>query len=457
MRVSRIASSAFLLALVISILCASSGAARSAPQLPPQPGGAFSQAPAQQAEPPTPTPERKETQSYTLSPEKYEKAVAYSRSRYILFFISFVYGVLILFLVLKLGVATKYRDFAEGLSDRRWLQAIVFVPLLMLTVDIVELPTRIYGHSLSLRYEQSIQRWGSWFWDWTKAELIGLVLGTVFAIILFAVIRKSPRRWWLYFWMAAYPILILIVFGSPWIIDPLFHKFEPLDARHPELVAKIEQVVHRAGLSIPRERMFLMQASVKTNQLNAYVTGLGASKRVVVWDTTIRKTTAPETLFIFGHEMGHYVLGHVRNALVFFAILLFVAFFVGFHALHRALDRWGRSWNIRGPEDWASLPLLMLLLSVIFFFSLPIAGGFSRVQEHNADIYGLEIIHGVVPDSADVAAHAFQVLGEVDLADPNPPAFIEFWLYSHPPLAERLVFARTYDPWSKGEQPKYIK
>ncbi len=459
MRVSRIACSTWLVFLVASILCASDGRAESAPQ---QSAVSAQGAQPTDAQPPataTPhqTPEKKETQGYTLSPDKYHKAVAYSRSLYMLYFISFGYGILVLLLVLKLGVATRYRDFAEGVTDRRWLQAVVFVPLLILTIALVRLPTSIYGHSLSLRYEQSVQGWGSWLWDWTKFELILVILSTLFVIILFAVIRKSPRRWWLYFWMAAYPILILILFGSPWIIDPLFNKFEPLDARHPELVTAIEQVVQRAGLTIPRERMFLMQASLKTNEINAYVTGLGASKRVVVWDTTIQKTTISETLFVFGHEMGHYVLGHVRNSLIFFAILLFAVFFAGFHLLHWSLDRWGSSWSIRGPEDWASLPLMLVLLSFVFFFCTPIIGGFSRMQEHDADVYGLEVIHGLVPNSADVAAHAFQVLGEVDLADPNPPAFIEFWLYSHPPLADRLVFARTYDPWSQGEPPKYVK
>jgi Zn-dependent protease with chaperone function len=237
----------------------------------------------------------------------------------------------------------------------------------------------------------------------------------------------------------------------------LFNKFEPLDAKHPELVTEIEKVVQRAGLQIPRERMFLMQASEKTNRINAYVTGFGASKRVVVWDTTIQKTTTPETLFIFGHEAGHYKLGHIRDGFIFFAALLLVTFYAGFRGMHWALDRWARDWKIYGPEDWASFALFLLLLQLVIFAASPLINGFSRMQEHAADVYGLEVIHGIVPDSPEVAAHAFQVMGEVDLSDPNPPEFITFWLYSHPPVADRLVFAHTYDPWSKGEPPKYVK
>jgi Zn-dependent protease with chaperone function len=112
---------------------------------------------------------------------------------------------------------------------------------------------------------------------------------------------------------------------------------------------------------------------------------------------------------------------------------------------------------VYGPEDWASLAVLLLLLQVMMFVALPITNGFSRMQEHAADVYGLEVIHGLVPNSAEVAAHAFQVMGEIDLADPNPPQIITFWLYTHPPLAERLVFAHSYDPWSKGRSPKYVK
>ena len=200
-----------------------------------------------------------------------------------------------------------------------------------------------------------------------------------------------------------------------------------------------------------------MEASKKTNDLNAYVTGFGASKRVVVWDTTIQKLTTEETLFIFSHEAGHYVLNHVRNGFLFFAAMLLVAFYVGYRGLHWALARWAQDWKICGPHDWASLAVMLLLLQVIAFLAMPIANGFRRAQEHAADIYGLEVIHGIVPNAAEVAAHAFQVLGEVGLADPNPPPIITFWLYSHPPLAERLVFAHSYDPWSKGEPPKYVK
>lgn len=411
----------------------------------------------QTARPGGKTSDQTKTEQYTLSHERYEKAVAYSRAGYTLYFVSYLLGAVVLILLLRSGVVRKFREIAEKMSDKWWIQGFVFVPLLFLTVDLLDLPVHVYWHSLSLRYEQSIQRWGSWFWDWTKGELLGTVFGIVLALILFAVMRWSPRRWWLLFWFPAVLIVLGLIFIMPMVIDPLFNRFEPLNKEHADLVASIEKLTKHAGVPIPPERMFLMVASRKTTAINAYVTGLGASKRVVIWDNTIQKTTNDEALFIVGHELGHYVLRHVLKGALFGAAGLLLALYLLFRGLHWSLDRWGKEWKIYGPEDWVSFAVLLLLLQVLLFFASPAVNAVSRMQEHAADVYGLEVIHGLIPNSEEVAAHTFQVIGELDLADPNPPAFIKFWLYSHPPLAERLVFAHSYDPWSKGNPPKYVK
>jgi STE24 endopeptidase len=404
----------------------------------------------------TSTPEQT-TEQYTLSHERYEKAVAYSRAEYALYFASYILGGIFIFLILRLGIAARLRDIAESASQKRWVQGLVFVPLLVLLVHVLTLPVHIYWHRLSLHYEQSVQGWSSWFWDWTKEQLVILALWIILAQILFAVMRFSPRRWWLLFWFPAIAILLVIIVIWPLVIDPLFNKFEPLGNQHPDLVASIEKLTKRAGVPIPPERMFLMVASQKTNAINAYVTGLGASQRVVIWDTLIQKTSNDETLFVVGHELGHYVLGHVWKGFLAGSAALVVGLYLLFRGLHWSLDRWGREWKILGAEDWASLAVLLLLLQVLLFLSSPAINWFSRMEEHAADVYGLEVTHGLIPNSAEVAAHAFQALGELDLSDPNPPPFITFWLYSHPPVGDRLVFAHTYDPWSKREQPRYVK
>jgi STE24 endopeptidase len=271
------------------------------------------------------------------------------------------------------------------------------------------------------------------------------------------IIRKSPKRWWFYFWFPAYGAFVLIIYGSPWLIDPLFNKFEPLEKDNSQLVAQIEQLTRRTGLDIPRDRMFLMKASEKTNELNAYVTGFGASKRIVVWDTTIQKATTPETLFVVGHEMGHYVLNHVVYGMVLGAVFIFVGLYLIYRVSGWMLRRFGARWKIRELGDWAALPMLALILQVAGFFASPVAASISRQMEHNADIYGLEVTHGINPDPQEAGAHAFQVLGELSLVYPHPSRFLIFWYGSHPSIPDRVRFAHEYDPWSKGEQPKYVK
>ena len=442
-------------------LLATRAAANPQPALPIENGTPqnSSQLPPEREIPPlvTSTPDQAKTEQYTLSHEKYEKAVAYSRADYTLYFVSYILGAIFLFLILRLGIAARLRNIAENASQNRWVQGLVFVPLLRLLVGVLGLPVRMYWHRLSLYYEQSVQGWGSWFWDWTKGQFVILALWLVVVLVLFAVMRFSPRRWWLYFWPPVVLILFVLLVITPLIIDPLFDKFEPLSNQHADLVASIEKLTKHADVPIPPERMFLMVASQKTNEINAYVTGLGASKRVVIWDTLIQKTSNDETLFVVGHELGHYVLGHVWKGFLAGAAALLVALYLLFRGLHWALDHWGHDWKISGAEDWASLAVLLLLLQVLLFFSSPIINWFSRMDEHAADVYGLEVTHGLIPNSSEVAAHAFQALGELDLSDPNPPPFITFWLYSHPPVAERLVFAHTYDPWSKGQKPKYVQ
>lgn len=393
---------------------------------------------------PAPSEQPKQVKTYTLPPEKLARAIAYSQAKNWLHFIAFAYGAVVLVAALAWKVAPRLRDWAQTASRRRIVQAYIFVPLLLLTLDVGNLPISLYDQHLSLEYGQSIQGWGSWFWDWTKGELVEFVLAGMLAWILYGIIRRSARRWWFYFWLATIPIVVFLQFLAPVVFTPLFYKFEPLAAKQPALVAEIEKVTARGGLAIPRDHMFEMKASEKLSSVNAYVAGVGASKRVVVWDTTFQKMTTPQILFVFGHEMAHYVLGHVPLLIVGQCLLLLVFLYAGFHAMDWMIVRAGKRWNIPRVDDWGSLPLLLLVITVVSFLMEPALNSFSRVLEHNADVYGLEVIHGIVPDAPQAAAQAFQILGELDLSDPNPSLFIKFWLYDHPALSERIRFAVDY-------------
>lgn len=411
--------------------------------------------PAQAQASPQPPPQR--ISDYTLSPERYRKAHDIGRLYFRYRLISFFYGIVILWLILRWKLGAKYRTWAERVSSKRFVQALVFSPLLILTLDVLQLPTDIYRHWLSSSYGLSIQSWPSWFWDWTKGELVNLIIATIFIWLLYAVIRKSPRRWWLYFWLVSLPILLSLVFLQPLVVDPLFHKFEPLSQKNPALTVALQNLVQHAGQDIPPERMFWMGAGEKTTTLNAYVTGFGASKRIVVWDTTMAKMDTPQIVFVTGHEMGHYVLQHIPKGLALGAFGLLITFYLGFRFLGWIVARRGERWGIRGLDDFASLPVLLLFFSILAFAGSPLDSAVSRYFEHQADQYALEVTHGLTPDAGQVGAQSFQVLGDVSLDDPDPNPLDVFMFYDHPTIRERIRFSLSYDPWSKGEQPEFVK
>ena len=405
----------------------------------------------------TETPPETVIREYSPPPEQYVRAKAYSHAHYRHFFLSALYGFIVLLLVLRWRIAPAYRNLAERASSRRFVQLIIFTPLILLTIAVLTIPSDIWDQSLDRAFGLNVQSWGAWFGDWLTGQIIALVIGTILAGILYAVIRRSPRRFWLYFWLASLPVLLLLLFLQPLIIDPLFYTFAPLAETQPTLVAEIQKVTHRGGMEIPAERMFLMNASSKQTELNAYVAGFGASKRVVVWDNTVRKATVPETLFVFGHEMGHYVLLHIPKEFAIISVILLVLLYLGYRLAQWMLEQWGAEWGIREMGDWASLPVLIFVISLLAFLSTPAFNAVSRHFEHEADRYGIEVIHGIVANPNQVAAHYFEKSGEQNLSDPSPNRFIKAWFFDHPTRPERVRFVATYDPWSPGKEPVYVK
>lgn len=394
---------------------------------------------------------------FQLSPEKRAEALAYRHRIYWLYAVTTLYTAVLLVLFLRLRVAPRLRNWAEGVTSRRILQLLLFAPPLILLFFVLLSPTDVYSQWLSLQYGLSVQSWGSWLRDWVQIQIIAVFFGTLFISILFAALRRSPRRWWLYFWCAAIPIAFFAVFLEPLYIDPLFYEYEPLEKTHPELVVSIDQLLAHAGLAIPHDHIFLMKASAKTNALDAYVTGFGASKRLVLFDTIIAAERGPVILHTLGHEMGHYVLNHEWIGFGVFAPVFLALLYLVYRVLLWSLARWGAALDIRAASDWAALPLLFLIVFVLTFLLTPAGNAFSRWQEHEADRYGLEVIHGVTPNPGEVASQAFQLEGETNLSDPAPPEFIRLWLFDHPPTNDRIIFCRTYNPWSPGQHPKYVQ
>lgn len=400
---------------------------------------------------------RNDRSAYTLPPDKLAKAQALSHIRTMLQFGGTLWGIVVLLLILQLGIAARMRNVAVNLSKNRWVQGFTFFFQFLLLTTLLSLPLDLYEQHIRRGYGLSVQHWGSWFGDQGKGFGLAFLFGGLGVILLFFLIRKFPRRWWLWLWFPTMAFILLGVFVSPYIIDPLFNKFEPLSKSNPALVAQLEQVVARGrGINIPPERMFLMKASDKVTTLNAYVTGFGSSKRVVVWDTSIAKGTPDEILFIFGHEMGHYVLGHILRGIIFSFVFILVSFFVGFHLFQFLLRRFGPQWRISSQNDWAAFVVFVLVLSVIGFLGQPIQNAYTRTLEHAADVFGLEVIHGIVLNPQATGQAAFDLLGESSYDDPNPSPLVEFWTGSHPPIWFRAAFAKHYDPWAADAQPKYF-
>jgi len=394
---------------------------------------------------------------YTLPPDKLAKALVLYHAGNWAYFGGTAWTIFALWLLLRLGAGSAIRNLAARLTPRRWLQGLIVAPLWLLILTAINLPISLALRQLNLRYGISVEPWSMWWADFGKSLALTLVFGAVILSVLYLLIRRSPRRWWLWFWILALPVELIAVFLIPVVIDPMFDHFTPLLQVNPILVLQLERVASRGHLYISPRRIYVMNASAKVTGPNAYVTGFGTSKRIVVWDTTLRELPTSQILAVYGHEQGHYVLHHIQKGLVFSAAVMFVFFWMGFRLFRWLLHDRGRSWHISSIDDWSSLGALLLLVTVLGFFADPIANAFSRHIEHQADVYGEEVIHGLVPNPQATMAESFQRLGELWLDVPHPNPFIVFWTYSHPPTSDRMRFAAGYDPWAPGHHPRYVQ
>ncbi|HEY0786807.1 MAG TPA: M48 family metalloprotease [Acidobacteriaceae bacterium] len=416
--------------------------------------------------------------AYALPPELLARARALASARDALYFGSVGWSVLVLALLVRgrwgERIALLGQRLSGGRVRRPFVQGLIAAPIWLLLLALINLPAEMLGHHVSLLYHLSIEGWAGWAADWAKGTLLMLGLGTLVLATLYVLLRATGTWAWFWFWLATLPFMVLGVFLAPLLIDPFFNHFTPLAQRDPAVVAQLQRVVARGGLSIPASRMFVMDASRRSTGMNAYVTGFGASKRVVVWDTTLPGSPAStagggppmstdELLSIYGHEQGHYVLGHIWKGMLYSAALLLVFYWIAFRLLRAAIRAHGEQWHIDpNPADWSSLGLLLLLATILGFLAEPLANSFSRMEEHQADVYGQEVIHGLVSDPQAVEVLDSNRLGRVWLEDPDPNRFVVWWSYTHPPTGDRADFAAHYNPWqaaapgAQATKPRYF-
>ena len=395
--------------------------------------------------------------AYQLSPEKLQQAIAFNRALHWLHFGAQFWMLFVLWLFLATGAAARLNASIARKSRNGWLSSAIFSALLVTFVFLFALlPPAAVGHAISLHFGISLQPWGPWAAD-ASTSLRNLVVGATFLLMLVHfLLERSPRRYWLWFSAAMVPLTLIGAFILPTFIDPMYDHYEPLAATHPALVQQLERVVARTGTSIPPDRMFLQRAASKSNGINARVTGLGATKRIVVLDTTADRLPTDEILFIFGHESGHYVLHHVVKGMILAALGTFALMFLVSRLAAWLIARFGARWGIPSLASLPGLVVLLLAITTLQYATAPISNTIGRYFEHQADIYGQEAIHGLVPDPQKTAVSAFQHMGEAGLDDPNPNPFLEFWTYDHPSTARRAAFAAQYDPWAPGKKPEFF-
>ena len=416
-----------------------------------QPVAAQSAPPAQTPTATQPSPQ----QAYTLPPDQLAKAIALSRIRNILDIAGSLWGIAFLWLLLATRASAWLEAWVQRVVSRRWVQGAFFFAALLIVTTLAGLPFDLYGHHVERSYQISVQGWASWFLDSAKGLALTLAIGTPVLLLFHWIVRKWPRRYWFGVWLVTLPILVAVVFIAP-LIGPLFDKFEPLSLHHAALVDRLEKVVARTGTAIPPDRMFLMKASEKTNGLNAYVTGIGATKRIVVWDTTAGRIPDDEVLFIFAHESGHYVLHHLPKGIAISAIGLFFIYWACSTIAAWLILHFGPRWHAPDLASRTGFVVLLFTISILSFLLEPVSNAVSRYFEHQADVYGQEAIHGIVPDPQQTAVAAFNDLGKAWLDDPNPSPVIEFWLYNHPSNEHRAEFALHYDPWANGGRGQFF-
>lgn len=380
-------------------------------------------------------------------PEPTELALQRHQSGNILWVINQIWGALIPLLFLFTGLSARVRDWATRLG-RKWffIVAIYFVIYALLNY-LIDWPLAFYqGYLREHAYGLSNQTFQKWLQDGLLGLGVSIVMGVLFLWIPFLLLKKSPKRWWLYLALLIPPFLFFQMLVTPVFIDPLFNKFGPMENK--ELEGEILALAERSG--IEGSRVYEVDKSVDTKAVNAYVTGFMNTKRIVMWDTLLEKLNEEEVLYVVGHEMGHYVLNHVIRFIVFISVILALALYIIHRSAQYLIRRYEHRFRFSSLSDIAALPLLLLMLHVLSFVATPLILGMSRYHEHEADRFGIELTH-----SNHAAATAFVKLQVENLAVPYHSWLFTLFRDSHPPIGDRIDFLNTYKPWETGDPVVY--
>ncbi|WHY87690.1 M48 family metallopeptidase [Neobacillus novalis] len=367
----------------------------------------------------------------------------YSKIRNLLFFLSTPFEWLFYFLILLFGFSKAFKRWAEDTSKYRLLQTAVYLAWLSFFAFVATFPLNYISYSLSKTYHISTQTFGSWM----KDELIDFWInyGTWLIIVpvLYWLMKKSQKRWWLYGWILSIPFTLFIMFLQPVVIDPLHNDFYPLTNK--ELETKILTLADKA--EIPAKHVFEVNMANKTNALNAYVTGIGSNARIVLWDTTLNRLSDNQILFIMAHEMCHYVEKHIYFGIGGYLLLSLLGLYLTYRLMNWAARRFGKELKIADVRDIRSLPLFFMILSMLLFAASPLMNLASRYEETRADRYAIEMTK-----NPEAAITSFQELTRSGLSQVNPPLLVKLFRYTHPSMLDRISKLEEYEVEHRNEQ-----
>ncbi|WLR53932.1 M48 family metallopeptidase [Mesobacillus subterraneus] len=367
----------------------------------------------------------------------------YSKVRNLLFFLSTPFEWLFYFLILLLGLSKAFKKWGEETAKNKYGQTAIYLIWLSFFAYIATFPLSYISYTLSKTYNISTQSFASWMKDELIDFWVNYAMMFVIVIVLYWLMNKFKRFWWLFAWMLSVPFTLFIMFLQPVVIDPLYNDFSPL--KNKELEAKILEIAGQAN--IPADHVFEVDMAEKTNALNAYVAGIGSNSRIVLWDTTLNRLNDDQILFIIAHEMAHYVEKHLYIGIAGYLVLsLFGLYFVS-RLMNLAIKRWGKEFKLEHPGDLRSLPLFLMFLSMIMFAASPVSNLVSRYQETRADRYAIEMT-----DNSDAAISAFQELTKSGLSQVNPPWLVKVFRYGHPTMLERISRLEDYEVEKRNAQ-----
>lgn len=376
-------------------------------------------------------------------------AISYHKSAMILGLTGTIVSILSLIFILNTGLSSILRDLSMKIGKNEFLGYVIYILLFFIIYYLLNLPLNFYSNYIfDHSYGMSNQTLGRFFTSGLLNLLVSAVSYGIIFYIPFKLYKKYPRRWFIYTFLLSIPVMIFIYILSPLYIDPIFNKFKPLEDG--KVKSSIIELTKKAN--IKDCKIFLVDKSKDTSALNAYMTGIGYSKRIVIWDTSLKEFTQSELNFIVAHEIGHYVLSHIYKSIIFEAVLIFLFLFLIHKILPLFILDFGRLFRIDNLKDFAIIPLVILILNISIFFISPITSFYSRYDEHEADTFALELTQ-----DNKAGEEAFNKLSKGNLSIFEPNKFYLLWFYDHPSLRDRIIFTREYKPYENGEEGRYSR